>query len=262
MFVKEQNRLDEQLAETEKMVTPTEFQRFESDQDKNRGASDTLAEVSARLGDTGVALQKDLIRAAGSMQAAEGDLDKTAAKPAAADQPRHSRIWSSRATELAQAVEKLLAELRAELQTRIIADLTEMHELQAAIRETTEAQAPRVKQKSRTAMMLVVGLAAKEAELGDRTEQLLVLVEETEFGIALPTSLRVLAREMRIIQGWLKDGRCVATNGQAREARRRRPSRLARSDAQAATNVAHFVRLRFRRIWRSKNASSTGSLPS
>ena len=54
--------------------------------------------------------------------------------------------------------------------------------------------------------MQVVGLSRKEAELGDRTEHLHALVEETEFGIALPTALRVLAREMRKIQDWLSQG--------------------------------------------------------
>ena len=34
---------------------------------------------------------------------------------------------------------------------------------------------------------------------------LLALVEETEFGIALPTALRVLSREMREVEGWLKE---------------------------------------------------------
>ncbi|MHC5541398.1 DUF4175 family protein, partial [Singulisphaera rosea] len=32
------------------------------------------------------------------------------------------------------------------------------------------------------------------------------LAEETEFGIALPTSLRVISREMRKAQAWLKEG--------------------------------------------------------
>jgi hypothetical protein len=49
-------------------------------------------------------------------------------------------------------------------------------------------------------------LSQKEAELGEKTEQLLALVEETEFGIALPTSLKLLSREMRTVQGWLKEG--------------------------------------------------------
>jgi hypothetical protein len=87
-----------------------------------------------------------------------------------------------------------------------VRELTEMHELQKTIRETTEAQAPRVAKGSRTATLLVTGLSPKEAELAERTGHLLALVEETEFGIALPTSLRVLGREMRTIQDWLKDG--------------------------------------------------------
>ncbi|MCA1686524.1 MAG: DUF4175 domain-containing protein, partial [Planctomycetia bacterium] len=37
-------------------------------------------------------------------------------------------------------------------------------------------------------------------------DHLLALVEETEFGIALPTVLRVFGREMRSIEGWLKAG--------------------------------------------------------
>ena len=35
---------------------------------------------------------------------------------------------------------------------------------------------------------------------------MLALVEETEFGIALPTTLRILSREMRSIEAWLKAG--------------------------------------------------------
>ena len=52
----------------------------------------------------------------------------------------------------------------------------------------------------------MAGLSKNEAELGERTEHLLALVEETEFGIALPTTLRILSREMRSIEGWLKAG--------------------------------------------------------
>jgi hypothetical protein len=81
-----------------------------------------------------------------------------------------------------------------------------MHEVQGDLRESTQAQAPRVAQRSRTALLLVVGLSRKESELGDRTEHLHALVVETEFGIALPTALRVLAGEMRKIQEWLGQG--------------------------------------------------------
>ena len=206
LFQKELDRLDERIAQAEKAVAASEFQRFEKDQAKNREATDTLAKVSARLGNTGVALQKGLIRAGGSMQEAEGDLSKTAPKPAADDQVEALKHLTKSRDDLAQAVEGQLVELRAELQTRIMAELAEMHEIQASIRETTEAQAPRVAQKSRTALILLAGLSEKEGELVERTGLLLALVEETEFGIALPTTLRVLAREMKVVQQWLKEG--------------------------------------------------------
>jgi hypothetical protein len=199
-------RLDARIAEADRDVAQAEFRRHEADQFKNRRATDALSANSGRLGDSGVALQKDLIRAASSMQAAEKDLARTAAEPAATDQSTALDILTKSRDELAKAAERLLVELRTELQSRIIAELTEMHETQMAIRETTEAQAPRLAQKSRTAAITVAGLSQKEAVLAERTERLLGLVEETEFGIALPTTLRVLSREMRAIEGWLKDG--------------------------------------------------------
>ena len=116
-------------------------------------------------------------------------------------------------------------ELRAELQTRLIADLTEMHELQSSIRETTQAQAPRVLQKSRTALMTVAGLSKNEAELGERTEHLLALVEETEYGIALPTTLRILSREMRTHRGMAQGGRRGRPHDRPGDAGRGRPAR-------------------------------------
>ena len=206
LFRKELDRLNERVKQAEQTVAAAEFRRFEQDQGRNRAATSTLAEVSARIGDTGIALQKDLIRAGGSMRSAEGDLAKIAPRPAAADQTEALKHLVKSREDLARAAESLLVELRAELQTRIIAELTEMHEIQASIRETTQAQAPRVAQQSRTALALVAGLSQKEAEIAEKTERLLALVEETEFGIALPTALRVLSREMRTVQGWLKEG--------------------------------------------------------
>jgi len=202
----ELGRLDARLAEADRDVAEAEFRRHEADQLKNRRATDALSAGSSRLGDSGVALQKDLIHAAGSMEAAVKDLARTAADPAATDQAAALDILTKSRDDLAKAADRLLVELRTELQARIVAELTEMHELQAAIRETTQAQAPRLAQKSRTAMIAVTALAQKEAGLAGRAEHLLALVEETEFGIALPTTLRVLSREMRVIEGWLKEG--------------------------------------------------------
>jgi hypothetical protein len=206
----ERNRLDEQVAQTERTIAEAEFRRREEDQARNRGAAERLDQASARLGEVGVALRKDLIRAGASMRTAEGNLGKTAAGPAALDQMAALEVLVKSRDDFTRSIERLLVELRTELQTRLITDLTEMHEVQMSIRETTQGQALRVLQKSRTALVIVAGLSKKEAELGDRTDHLLALVEETEFGIALPATLRILSREMRTVVGWLAAGDVAA----------------------------------------------------
>jgi hypothetical protein len=203
-------RLDEQVAQTEQTIAEAQFRRRAGDQARNRGTTETLDATCARLGDVGVALRKDLIRASASMRSAEQGLTKSAAGPAADDQSAALDVLAKAREEFSRSIERLLVELRVELQSRLIADLTEMHELQSSIRETTQGQAPRVLQKSRTALVMVAGMSKNQAELGERTEHFLALVEETEFGIALPTTLRILGREMRSIEGWLKAGDVAA----------------------------------------------------
>jgi hypothetical protein len=203
-------RLDQEVAQTEKTIAEAEFQRRAGDQAKNRVSTESLEAASARLGDVGVALRKDLIRASASMRSAEQGLGKAAAEPAAELQSNSLDVLTKSREDFTRAIERLLVELRAELQTRLISDLTEMHEIQTSIRETSQAQAPKVMQKSRTALMTVGGMSKNQAEIGERTEHLLALVEETEYGIALPTTLRILAREIRSIEAWLKAGDVAA----------------------------------------------------
>lgn len=189
-------------AESERKAeaAPGRFLKLAADQNKNRAESDALAAASARLGDSGVPLQKDLIHAASAMQSAESDLAKTAAEAAARNQREALRHLLKSRGELNKATETLLVEIRSELQSRVLGELSDMEEMQKEIRETTEAQAPRVAKQSRTAEMLVAGLSKRQAELGDRVEQFVLLTEETEFGVAMPTALRVLARDMRTVQ--------------------------------------------------------------
>jgi hypothetical protein len=200
----ELKRLDEQVEQAKKTIAESEFRRRGEDQAKNRGAAERLDANSVRLGDVGIAIRKDLIRAGAIMRTAEQKLAKASVGPAADDQTATLEILGKSRDEFLQSIERLLVELRSELRSRLIGELTEMHELQSAIRETTQAQVPRVQKKSRTALITVAGLAKNEAEIADRTEHLLALVEETEYGIALPTTLRILSREMRSIEAWLK----------------------------------------------------------
>ena len=194
LFQQELDRLTSRVASDEHDIAVPEFQRFERDQSRNRTAADSLAEASARLGNTGIALpeRSDSCRWIDAVRRERPGKNGRQAR-GRRSAPRRSSISRNRDRSWRKPSKSLLTELRTELQSRIVADLTEMHEIQQAIRETTEAQAPRVAQRSRTALLLVVGLSQKEAELGERTEQLAALTEETEFGIALPTALKVLS---------------------------------------------------------------------
>ncbi len=93
-------RLDDEMKQSERTIADAEFQRRTVDQGKNRTATETLQETSARLGDVGVALRKDLIRASASMRTAEQSLGKIgAAPPPKTSRPRwifsRSRVRSS-----------------------------------------------------------------------------------------------------------------------------------------------------------------------
>ena len=229
-------RFDEQVTQTERTIAEAEFRRRAGDQAKNRGTTDHLQETSVRLGDVGIGLRKDLIRASASMQSAEQVLGKTAAARAADDQSAALDVLAKTRDEFTGSIERLLVELRVELQSKLMAELSEMHEIQSSIRETTQAQAPKVLQKSRTALITVARLSKDEAGLAERTEHLLALVEETEFGIALPTTLRILGREMRSIEGWLNSGDVAAPHGRHGDATRGRRACPGPGGPQAAAD--------------------------
>ena len=204
LLQRELDRLNKRIDDQKEAVAKAEFEKFKQEQTRNREAADSLAAASARLGNQGVSLQKDLIRASGAMGGAETELGRTAAEPAATNQDEALKHLVKSRDDLAKGIESLLVEIRSELQARILAELAEMHEIQVSIRETTEAQAERSK-TSRAARLLITGLAPKEGELADRVEQLRLLTEETGFGVALPTALRVIDRQMLKVQELLKE---------------------------------------------------------
>ena len=82
-----------------------------------------------------------------------------------------------------------------------------MHEIQAVDpRDDRGAGPSRRAEVAHGADRCSPGCPKKEGELVERTEHLLALVEETEFGIALPTALRVLGARDEGVEEWLKEG--------------------------------------------------------
>jgi hypothetical protein len=98
--------------------------------------------------------------------------------------------------KLAAEEEKLLNRLRAEMKKRTIEGIVQMLEGQIVIRQSTERLGPRVKDGARSVLNSVVALATSENKLIVIGEGLTALVEETEFGIALPAALRSVTEGM------------------------------------------------------------------
>lgn len=191
--------LKEQEAEEKKIEATLSEQRFQlarKDQSNNRKTTEGISEAAVQLGDSGAAARAELIRAGGSMSSAEGSFGGRNAS--AADGSQGEAIASLKyARELLNAeAEKLQNRLRSEVKKRTLEGIIEMLEGQVAILETTERLAPKVKDGARAVVTTVAGLATAEGKLIAVGEAITGLVEETEFGIALPAALRSVTEAM------------------------------------------------------------------
>jgi hypothetical protein len=81
-----------------------------------------------------------------------------------------------------------------------------MLEKQVAVRESTELLGPKAAAGSRQALNSIVSLGKAEQRIIDLGSELLTLVEETEFGIALPAAMLVVLDEMSEVQALLAAG--------------------------------------------------------
>ena len=93
------------------------------------------------------------------------------------------------------------------MRKRVIEALTAMLEQQVAVREATTALLPQIEKGSRQALASIVGLGKTENAIAEACGEILSLVEEVEFGITLPSALRVVRREMTAVEGMLTRGR-------------------------------------------------------
>ena len=107
---------------------------------------------------------------------------------------------------LEEEAEKLLEQLRAEVKRRVLEGIGRMLEKQIAIRESTELLGPKAADGSRQALKSIVSLGKAEERIVEIGAELLTLVEETEFGIALPAALVVVLDEMSEVQISLEGG--------------------------------------------------------
>jgi hypothetical protein len=174
----------------EEALTEEKFSAMRKDQADNRKTTEGISETAVQLGDAGAGARTELIRAAGSMSSAETSFGNRNASGADDAQGEALASLKYAREQLSAEAEKLLNRLRAEIKKRTIEGIVQMLEGQVAIRQSTERLGPRVKDGARNVITSVVALAGGEGKLIVIGEGLTALVEETEFGIALPAALR------------------------------------------------------------------------
>jgi len=176
------------------------------DQEENHRASDEVAEMTRGLGNNGTAALAEIVRAGGFMGKAESRFGGGQPGNANADQGRALEALKYAEELLAEEAERLARQLRREVKKRVADGLTLMLEEQTAVRERTSAVQAGVKQGSRQALAGMAALAKREERITDVAQELINVVEETEFGIALPAAIAAVRDATDSVQMSLAEG--------------------------------------------------------
>ncbi|HEX7446665.1 MAG TPA: hypothetical protein VF306_03920 [Pirellulales bacterium] len=203
---KERDETAEAIRRAEAELAEANFAAMKRDQSQNRQLNEGITQLVRDLGEAGAGALGELLRADGSMSSAEGRLGNQQAEPASEDQQQALDSLKYAKEQLEAEAEKLLNQLRAEVKRRVMEGLTLMLEKQIAVREATETVGPKAAKGSRQAINAVVGLGKSEGRIMEIANELITLVEETEFGIALPAALIMVRDEMADVQASLADG--------------------------------------------------------
>jgi len=195
--------LKQQLEETNKDLVAKEaqlsaekFAALQKDQMGNRQLTDGVTDSVRKLGETGAGALTNLQASTGSMSSAEQDLGQRKPEPASDDQLAAVESLRKARKQLAEETDKLLDQLRAEVKRRVMEDLTLMLEKQIVVRESTTVLGARAASGGRQVTSSIVALANSEGRIIAVADDLIALVEETEFGIALPAALTMVRESM------------------------------------------------------------------
>ncbi len=195
--------LRKELASTEAEIQKVQSLRdavnlgaLQADQSANRSLTNETAELTKKMGDSGARALSSMNGAMGNMSGAESDLQDENASAAAQDQDQALKRLKQAQSDLEEEKEKVLSALQGQIKKRVIEALTLMLEKQVAVREATTTLAPRAVEGSRQALAAVTNLGKAEGRIVEIADDIITLVEETEFGIALPSALMVVRESM------------------------------------------------------------------
>jgi hypothetical protein len=203
---KELEQVAKEEAAKKAQLTPEKFAEMRKDQEANRRTNEDVSEMTRALGSNGTAALAELLRANGNMGGAEGAFGKSQAGEGNGEQGRSLAALKYAQELLAEEAERLARQLRQEVKKRVIDGLSAMLEEQIAVRGRTVTLAKGVKDGSRQALNAVTGLAKREEKITDLAQELINVVEETEFGIALPAALAAIRGATEGVQMSLAEG--------------------------------------------------------
>lgn len=193
-------------AQAKAALAKEQLATMRKDQEENHRASDEVAEMTRGLGNNGTAALAEIVRAGGFMGKAESSFGGGQPGNANADQGRALEALKYAEELLAEEAERLARQLRREVKKRVNDGLTLMLEEQTAVRERTSAVQAGVKQGSRQALAGMAALAKREERITDVAQELINVVEETEFGIALPAAIAAVRDATDSVQMSLAEG--------------------------------------------------------
>jgi hypothetical protein len=186
------------LAEGEKKGGPLEqkpLDTLKKDQERNRTATDAIAQTTKELGQAGAKTGECLGGASKSMSKAEGSLGGK--KPGSAEVEQKDAVAQLKKAqaELQQEREKLLEEIAKQVRGQVMENLRHMLERQEQIRQATAALAPKMTTAQRESALRAKELARAEEHIVNVADQTVQLIEETQFSIALPPAIRGIQSE-------------------------------------------------------------------
>lgn len=203
---KEREAAEKALRRAEEELKQANFAAMQRDQAQNRQLNEGITQLVRDLGESGAGALGELLRASGSMSGAEGQLGNQQAEPAGEMQQQALDSLKYAKEQLEEEAEKLLEQLRAEVKRRVMEGLTLMLEKQTAVRESTALVGPKAAAGSRQALTALTGLGKSQGRIVEMANELITLVEETEFGIALPAALLMVRDAMLAVHDSLADG--------------------------------------------------------
>jgi hypothetical protein len=180
------------LAEQAKKAEPLEAKPFDGlkqDQERNRQATDGVAQMAKELGQAGAKAGECLGGASKSMSGAEGKLGEKKAADAEKQQQEAVAALKKAKDELERERKKLLEEIAKQVRGQVIENLTHMLERQQQIRKATEALVPRMQSAEREVTLRAKELSTAEEHIVNVAGQTVELIEETQFSVALPPAI-------------------------------------------------------------------------